>query len=762
MRLSSIKIGRNLLLAALVAVVVAVLSSLWFHSRSSKDAEPAPALLPADITASTEGFSGFHFDTTNGQTTFEIKAQANLGFKDSKNLFQKVEARVFGKGGERYDTISADRCEYDQASGEVLFLDNVLITLNQLDAEARREAGAVSGNRLTTIRMDRMKYSQSTGIADTDDLVDFRTKTVHGRSRGLTYDSKAQTLHLRSQVEIVAEAEAPDDRPLELWCDSLLYDKVGNRIDMSSHVVVKRDLDEMSADTMTAWLDSEDSHLQRIEARGNVHSASRDPRFQMVLDAQRVDYRFDQVGRWLTHVEAQGAVRARSLDPERRRDVSAQRMDIRFNPKSHEISDVHCRGNVEVILADTSPPPFKSPEGQRTRPGDRMLQAPEVTLTFDRNGGHPSRLDTQGPSRMVEVPSQSSNDRRELSAQAITVFFDPVSGRASKLDAHREVKVEIKPARGPIKTTQSAHLAAQMNPETGEIRTIRQYGEFRYQEAEQQALAEEGTYASDGQLVTLQGRPEVRDAKTRTTAELLQFYQAEGRLKAKGHVRTIFYNREPNSAAGVFSAGSPVYASSDEMDADTTQGVAHYRGRAKLWQEDQVVRARSIRLDRSERKLVAEGDVVSLLHLESEDHRVDEGTKRRPATISAQSMTYLEQKGTVTYQARVHMIGELGEMKSEKLEIFLELDDKGKRVMERMVALQQVRIAQPERTARSERAEYFRNEERVVLTGGPPQVVDSVRGSTTGARLTMHLDDGSISVESTTETRSMTQQRVTR
>jgi hypothetical protein len=79
-----------------------------------------------------------------------------------------------------------------------------------------------------------------------------------------------------------------------------------------------------------------------------------------------------------------------------------------------------------------------------------------------------------------------------------------------------------------------------------------------------------------------------------------------------------------------------------------------------------------------------------------------------------------------------------------------------------MLATGNVKIQQPGRLATSESAEFFQPEKKAILTGGMPRILDSERGSTSGARLTLFFDDGSISVVGTSENRSLTRQRVAR
>ncbi|MGA2593289.1 MAG: hypothetical protein ABSH32_25515, partial [Bryobacteraceae bacterium] len=45
------------------------------------------------------------------------------------------------------------------------------------------------------------------------------------------------------------------------------------------------------------------------------------------------------------------------------------------------------------------------------------------------------------------------------------------------------------------------------------------------------------------------------------------------------------------------------------------------------------------------------------------------------------------------------------------------------------------------RTGTSEHAEYYTDEDKIILRGGDPQMHDSIRGSTRGAELTYYSDD---------------------
>jgi hypothetical protein len=103
----------------------------------------------------------------------------------------------------------------------------------------------------------------------------------------------------------------------------------------------------------------------------------------------------------------------------------------------------------------------------------------------------------------------------------------------------------------------------------------------------------------------------------------------------------------------------------------------------------------------------------------------------------------------------------MGTMRSKQLDVYFVSED-GKKTVQRMWAQGDVKIHQPGRDSWSESAQYFPANRKVILEGGSPRIVDSARGSTAGARLTLFIDDGSIFVEGDSEKRSFTTQRVTR
>jgi lipopolysaccharide export system protein LptA len=749
----------------LTIVVAAVSFSYYKRSSSPSNREKqATKLLAENISDSTQGFSFSQAD--HGKTTFEFRAKSKLGLKDNKILLEYITVKVYGKAGDRYDTITSNHCEYDQAADEIVFLDNVVIEFGPLDKVRNQNQTGGPGDPplATTVKVDRIQYAQKTGIAETEEEVNFMRGRVHGKSRGLTYDSQNSTLHLHSQVEIFVEPAGAEDSQIQLKTASLTYLKPSNLVQMRSDVWIRKAGNETRADLVDAFLDPDDSSLTRINAAGNVHSVSRDPKSMMEVDAQKVNYFFIQGGRWLSKITAEGNVRSRSLNEEVRRDISSNRLEIILKPESHLVETVRAVGNVVAVLADDvksvkvgNPGAASSPG-----PGDKVIKSSEILAFFDPEENQISRMEARGNSVLEDLPSQPNDDKRILSAQELTVIFETGSNKIEKCMANHDVRVNVIPAAGPVKRTSSDHLIALMDKQTHRISQFHQFGNFEYQEEGRQASSEEARYFAKDKIIRLQGHPQVSDASSRTSANTIELHQSRNLFEAQGAVRSVFYNQSSQSKTTMFEPGSSVYASAEFMEAETNTGVAKYWKQAKLWQQDQVIGAETIYLYRSEKKLVAVNNVRSLLYLENQKGNEERAQqKRQPVTIQARTMVYQDSLQKVLYETGVKMNGSMGILNSNRLEVFLASKD-NQTTVKRLLATGAVTIHQPNRTSFSDFAEYFRDEEKLVLTGGSPRILDSERGSTVGARLTMHLDDGSIAVEGDPENRSITRQHVAR
>ena len=748
MRRNLLRLGRIIPLLVVVSVVGAVCIS-YYRSARTPGTRPVPQVesLPEGATDLIEGFSVSHSE--QGKTTIEVTAKVQLGLQDSKSLLEQVEAKVFRKQKGQFDTITSLRCEVDQVSKDVVFLENVVVTLDTPD-----DGGA--GSIPAIVRAERMTYSRSRDRVTSEAAVSFERGRMSGSSRGLVYHPRSGVIVLPSEVDLRVLPAREQDHLLRIRADSLKLRKGSGRVALRSNVRVEKGPTELTADEMRAFFATPAWTLSRIQARGRVRSRSLDPNVMIEVRADRLRYLFG-VGRdGLDKVVARGNAVARPLTARSLRELSAREIRVTLPPRSRSIRQLTAVGDARVRFQGPSPSRAgsRTGTGKSSPPSDgitrRILTSPRLHAHFRPGTGLLSRVEARGPSTLEEIPGGPGEEKRRLSARAMSLFYGEKSEQLERFTADREVELEFSSASGTVRETSSHHLTALFDGQTDRLSEIRQTGDFSYREPGRQAWAESATHRVDSSLIRLEGRPKVTDAQGETEADVIEFHRDRHLLKAQGGVRSAYFG------AGAGPGAQPaVFASAQFMEYRTREGIGRYRENARLWQKDRILYAEDIRLNRLEGKLVATGGVTNLFHRPGE-------SESSPGTmVRSQKMTYEEGTSKIVYEDGVATTTPEGRLQSDRLQVFLR-QEQGQTSVDKALAEGNVRMAQPNRTAFSQWAEYRGREGKVVLWGGPPQVVDYGRGSTTGARLTIDIGGGSVAVEGNSRNRAVTTQRLSR
>lgn len=748
MRRNLLKLGRVIPIIIVLVVIGAVCLSYYRSTRTIGAPKVQEARsLPKEATDLTEGFSAFHSE--QGQTTIEVKAKVRLGLKGGKSRLEQVSAKVFRKNGDHYDTIASRRCEVDHVSGDVVFLEDVIVTLDT-------PKGSGSPSIPSIVRAESMKYSQSSGQVITEAPVSLERDRVRGNSLGLVYDSRSDLIYLPSQVDVTVLPPVEGGHTLRLKADSLKYRKRDGEVELRSNVRVNKGPTELTAAELRAVFTTPDWILSRIEAQGDVRSKSLDPGAMIAVQANHLSYLFATRPGSLDKVIARGNVVALPLTSRPLQKMSAQEMTLVFPAQSPSIQSLTAIGEARVLFLTPGQSDAGTQPGTVDRSGSekatakRILTSPHLRAYFQPGTNRLSRVEARGPSTLEELPPGPGEEKRTLSAKSFRLFYGENSDHLKRFAADQDVQVKFTSASGTVRETRSDHLAALFDRQTNQVSELRQTGGFTYREPGRQARAETATHLVAQSLIKLEGRPEVSDDQSKTEADVIEFHRVQHWVKAQGNVRSTYYGSGTDPASD-----TSIYASAGFMEFHTRKGIGRYWKNAKLWQKDQGLYAQNIRLNRVARKMVASGQVTSLFHFSAE------GEPLRRTIVQAEKMTYEEKAQKILYENRVSATASQGSLQSDRLHIFLK-QEQGETSVERVLAEGNVKMTQPNRTSFSQWAEYFGQERKVVLWGGPPQVVDYERGFTTGTRLTIDIDGGSVAVEGNSENRAVTTQRVSR
>ncbi|HYM12731.1 MAG TPA: LptA/OstA family protein, partial [Bryobacterales bacterium] len=450
-----------------------------------------------------------------------------------------------------------------------------------------------------------------------------------------------------------------------------------------------------------------------------------------------------------------------------------------------ELSTAFVRTNARVESVPAVPKDKPQPE-------TKILQADMVKVTLRPGGRDVQTVETLTPGVLDFLPNQPSQWKRTLTAARISAQYQP-GNRLDQLHAVGKVQLRsdppaaAKPGAAP-RLTWSDDLQAFFDPQTGQMKELRQWHNFRYEEGLRKAQAGGARYDPVNDRLTLDTAARVWDATSMTTADLVVLDQKQDRLHAEGNVTSTHNDSarpQPGSAPGagsdsLFSSEQPMHATAQRFDAEQHNTILHYHGSARLWQEGNSVQAQEIDLDRNERTLHANGNVVSIL---VEDQSPAPAAARAPAgaaapqsvprlvTVTADSLLYTDADRRAYYTGRVVMHRDRMLIRSGELEAFLRPQQdvqRGESRIERLLARNHVDLVEtaPEkgapRRARAEQAEYFSGEEKITLRGGTPTIEQPGRGSTKGAELTYYVDDDRLLVNGGPGARSETHQRLKR
>src|SRR5260370_20066381 len=185
-----------LLLATLTAGVY--LERKWVAYREK---QKAPAAAPQDVTRLS---SGLTFSKEVGtQKIFTVEASKATDFRDKDaSLLEDVKITIFGKSGERHDTIRTQNCEYEKAGGNIDCSGEVQFDLES-KAEAERAAKNPEAATQQKIHVETrgVVFNRASGLARTDQPVKFVFPNRNGEAVGVEYHSEEGTVRLLKDVQ---------------------------------------------------------------------------------------------------------------------------------------------------------------------------------------------------------------------------------------------------------------------------------------------------------------------------------------------------------------------------------------------------------------------------------------------------------------------------------------------------------------------------------------------------------------------------------
>jgi lipopolysaccharide export system protein LptA len=348
-------------------------------------------------------------------------------------------------------------------------------------------------------------------------------------------------------------------------------------------------------------------------------------------------------------------------------------------------------------------------------------------------------------------------------------------GKENRIQSVRSINATTlteRPAKAPktaatVTRTQSKDILATFDPNTSEMVRLEQTTNFQYEEGDRHARGDKATLDQSKDLMTLDGSARMLDPTGSVNADRIVMNQKSGDYTAEGHVSSTRQPDRKGASSAMLSNEEVMQAVADRMISTGGNKHIRYEGNARAWQGANRVDADRIEIDRDRRVMEAHGKVVSQFADKSQDKNPDKpeknqakGAKSKGPTapiftvVRAADLVYTEETRVAVYQGGVVLTRPSLTVNSRELQAFLKPADSDSS-LDKAFADGAVKIVSTEttikptriRTGTSEHAEYYADEQKVLLQKGEPLLVDNVRGNANGGQITWWANNDRLVVD---------------
>lgn len=780
----------SLAIAGVLALIVAGVygRNTWIARQAEKKAPPP---VPSTIQERSNEFS---YSKVEGQRTiYTVKASHATAFKEgSRNLLEDVSIAVYGKSGDRNDTLRTNACDFISSTGQISCAGDVQINL-------QAASGPQAGANAVRVATSGLTFDRGTGEARTEKPVTFHWPAGDGSAVGVSYNSDNGTLRLVRNVQLSlstspsdasAKPKAAADHTVRVSGDSMTFQRDARVVQMSGGVHAQQDTIELTAEKLQLELDSE-LQAKRFVANGHpqVHEVSPDGPIALSADEIASNMRTDGSVQFIV---ATGNVHGTRDTTVGGNAIDAGRIQV----------DLATPNNVPRLMRASNGVTLTSTNAAFDG-GTRHVVTDELEMHFAKStAGGPARMESVNTLAPARVDWQNSAMVRgkavpqftNMAGQRMSLKFNG-QNQLQQLASAGGVEVHRKVGGDPEETTESRELLARFD-KNGEWSTIDQTGDVHFHDATYTGQGDHAHVDRANNAVTLDGSVLFADASMQTTAQTATI--ASGNtgtniLRADGRVMTTdLHGSASRNSNGNFTgvtnfAQQPAHISADHLVADSARGHAVYSGKARMWQADTVIEAETIELDRPTQVLLAKGNVRGVFPQAAWNPRPRDATSgaslnltksaspgaSKPGAIKPRNalqlgrvrgelLTYweAESRGRIEQGARVD--SEQGSIQADRIDLYF--SDSGAanstKQLSSSVATGGVTVSQQDRRGTSDRAEYTASEGKFVLSEGKPTLYSSTGDTTTGRQLTFFFADDRILVDSADGARTVTLHQV--
>jgi lipopolysaccharide export system protein LptA len=773
---------RILLLLAVTGMLGVV---VWDYAGAQRAGSAGEASEPEEIPQNLDSKASrwTWSQSSSNERKVEIHANTVEQIRDTTLLqLQGVELLIYRSDANSFDRIVCDSARFD---GETLYSEEeVTVLLGLTTGDSAQNA------QPTTIRSSGVTFQSKTGVASTDRYTEYEFEGGVGHSVGSFYDSVHRYFRMNSEAYVERHASSAGQPVLKIRAGELTYYEIGQRVDLKNGASLERGGQKLRAAEAIVHL--EEGVIRQItatDAQGEEGQAARVVRFETpklvawYSPLQIIEHINGEGPSVMTSETAASAIRAQG-----------NRIDLHYvTPEGATESLLREMYVRESAILEAKPGPGAAAKGGQVR----RVSSETLHLKMDNTAENMEFVETMARGRLDVLPVEPDGSRDVLEADRIKMLY-AAGNRMEKLQASGNVTLERQPRAEdstagrkaePLHTFSGA-LLGEFDPGSGDLRVLRQWANFRFEQGDRSGRAEEAQFDLAANQIELKNRAEVWDPNSRTSADSLTLDEESGDFEARGRVSSAYQEKsrkgEPGAGGSqaatgeLFAPSKPVYATAERMVSNQRSGVLEYHGKARLWQGADRIEAEQIRIERRQQKLAAKVKVVNVISEKGEDAAVDQtgslaagqggdrgvpATQGRPIEVRADAMRYDEATRQIEYDGSVELRRDTLRVKANELDAWLAPPGAAGSRLEKAIAGGSVEIAEtaphgpPPRQGFGDRAQFFPSEDKVILEGEPARVISARQDTTRGSELTYHLGDDRLLVLGSPQERSYSLRR---
>jgi len=761
--------------AILLSAIVGYTYKLRTDKVKARRSDPAPQIQAGYDSVAKSGWEWKEDDPVTNKPVVRVTAKSfQAAHNPSTFELHDLALRLYDKRAGSYTYVRSGTATLDEATGLMKSQGPVSIVMN---VPADKDAGKPEQvAKLVQVETAGVTYETKTGKADTDQPASFKFSQGGGQAIGVAYDPTLGELHLKSKISLDWLGNGPPENKMHIEAGDLVYKEREQKIYLSPWSKMQRRGTTIEARSSLVTL--QDGELHQIDSDHAVGSDVREEK-RTQYAADKMTALFDEWGA-LVNIVGQGNAKVLTAEPGSRTTMTGNRADLRFAVDTQEINGKQqSESYLHMVLADGHAVAESAPVPQ---PGvaladTRILRSEHIVLRMKPDGKDVQEIEAPSQAQLEFKPNRPDQAHRILDASHLRILYGEGSYIGSFLAWNVSTRTDKPPSQQKLKDgktaapalTWSDQLAAKFAPESNQVATIEQTGNFRYQEGARKASASRAVLDQAANRITLIEHARVSDDTGSAVADKIVMNQQSGDMDAMGHVvSTHAPDKNQKPGTSILDSSKTMQAKADQMQTREDNSSIFYEGHVVMWQGANRIAADALNIDRDAQVLHASGNVVSeLVDKSNDDSRQTPAGAAVFTVVRAPDLIYRDDTRLADYTGGVKLTRDKMTVTSKELKAYLSPkspnggDDSS---LDHAFADGDVVVSDAvgrgrTRTGTAQHCEYYTKLDKVVLNGGSPRMMDSYKGVTKGRQLTYFSDDDRLIVEGENKDLAYTQMK---